>query len=338
MIADRYHYSRLSAEEKEVYNLLYKGVSSHEKEVWIPGYFLTQEKTKRIFAAITDDNPHMYYLDQTHMKFSASVLGSVFVPEYFFTEEQVRNYNSRIQERVNQITFSLNLSQCSELEKVKRIHDYIALNIKYDHDALSTTEARRQIAAHSIIGVFIQNQAVCEGIAKAVKILLNTANVKCIVVSGIASLNQRGPHAWNIVKIDGKSYHLDVTWDASNTKNKMINYDYFNLPDEAILADHFDFKNVPICDSWEANYFRMNKLCFGNIQVLERAILKGLKRGVRCFYFKMEKENHTMADIALAMRNFVLAELTKNEEYAKVSSSFNEEQRTARIVIEYLPA
>lgn len=335
MIADRYHYSQLSNEEKTIYNLLYKGVVALEKEIRLPGHILTKEKVNRVFRAITDDNPHMYYLNQTHMNFAVTILGSVFMPQYFCTKEQIATYNARIEDCVNQIMASLDLQHCSELEKVKRVHDYMAQNIVYDHEALNTTQVNRLVAAHSIIGVFAKKRSVCEGIAKATKILLNTANVKCIVVSGMASLNQRGPHAWNIVKIGDKSYHLDVTWDIANTKNGLINYDYFNLPDEAISVDHFDFQNVPVCNSWDANYFCINQLFFKNTWSLERAILKGMKQGTRSFYFKMDNDRHSMADITIAMRNFILAELTKNEDHASVVASFNEEQRTARLTIEY---
>ena len=65
-----------------------------------------------------------------------------------------------------------------------------------------------------------------------------------------SSLEKHGEHGWNIVKVNGKPYHIDFTWDVANLKNGIINYDYYNLPEEAILLDHSGFTGVPKCTSF----------------------------------------------------------------------------------------
>ena len=65
----------------------------------------------------------------------------------------------------------------------------------------------RVVLSHNIVGVFAKQKAQCEGIAKAVKVLLNAVDIKCIVATGNANGNgQNGPHAWNIVNIEGSPY------------------------------------------------------------------------------------------------------------------------------------
>ena len=118
-----------------------------------------------------------------------------------------------------------------------------------------------------------------------------------------------------------------------NTKNGLVNYDYFNLTDEAISADHFDFTGVPRCTATDANYFRMNDLYFDSMRHLERYLLQGLKDGQTNFYFKIADDGHKMADIIMAARNFVLAEASSRELMANISASYKEEQRTGRIII-----
>ncbi len=334
MITDRYYFNHLPDNEKPIYTLLYKGIAAHDKEIRLPGRIVSKETVQRVFHAVTHDNPYFYYFNQTHMDFSISPFGSVFLPQYFCAEEQVADYNNRVQDCVNKLVADLDLANCSDLEKVKRIHDYICQNVVYDHDALHTTKVNRIVAAHSIIGVFARQRAVCEGIAKAAKILLNTVNVGCIVVSGIASLNQRGEHAWNIVKIGGKAYQIDVTWDMSNSRNGYINYDYFNLPDSAISLDHFDYGTVPKCDSWDANYFVMNRLVFSSIKQAEKYVINRLNKGGLHFYFKMQNEGHKMSDIAENIKQFILIEAGNRNLLARVHTSFNEEQRTVCVILE----
>lgn len=333
MITDRYYFNRLAPKEREVYTALYKGVVALDKQIYLPKA-VTPDMVQRVFHAITHDNPYLYYFNQTNLGFSTTPLGSVFLPQYFCTKEQISTYNGRIQDCVNKIISDLNLQNCSDLEKEKRIHDYLCLNVEYDHEALNTSKVNRLVAAHSIIGVFAKQRAVCEGIAKASKLLLNTVNVGCVVVSGIASLNQRGEHAWNIVKINNQAYHLDATWDIANTKNGMINYDYFNLSDAAISKDHFDFSNVPPCTALDANYFTMNSLQFKNIRQLEWHLLKGIKKGQLSFYFKVADDGHTMTEIIQAAQRFAVAEASDDHITMKVKASYNEEQRTGRITLE----
>lgn len=333
MIPDRYYYNHLSQEEKELYTALYKGVTALEKMIYFPKN-ASPDSIRRIFHAVTHDNPHLYYFNQTHMDIGKTPFGSVFLPQYFCNKEQIETYNGRIQECVNSLVQKLDLLSCSEYEKVRRIHDYMCLNVTYDHEALHTSKINRLVAAHSIIGVFAKQRAVCEGIAKATKLLLNTVDVGCIVVSGKASLHERSEHAWNIVKINGQAYQLDVTWDVANTKNGLINYDYFNLSDVSISRDHFEFSDVPVCKSNDANYFHMNGLIFENMRQLESYLLKGIKNGQTHFYFQMADEGHKMEDIIMAARSFVIAEASYGTTQAKVYASCKEAQRTGRIRLE----
>lgn len=65
-------------------------------------------------------------------------------------------------------------------------------------------------------------------------------------------------HGWNIVTIDGERYHLDVTWnDPIPDQVGRLRYQYFNLSDEAMTADHvWDTGGYPSCSSDRFNYLR----------------------------------------------------------------------------------
>ena len=86
------------------------------------------------------------------------------------------------------------------------IRDQLAARVVYDAEA-----ARPHIAA----GALIDGRAVCDGYAKAVKMLCDAKGIPCIVVAGDAVQNGRTEsHAWNYVQMeDGAWYALDTTWD-----------------------------------------------------------------------------------------------------------------------------
>ena len=70
----------------------------------------------------------------------------------------------------------------------------------------------------SLRGV-LTRRTVCAGFAVIFKELANRNGIDCKYVSGLAfsvSGEWRGGHAWNLIRIDGVIYPLDITW--KNTK------------------------------------------------------------------------------------------------------------------------
>lgn len=91
----------------------------------------------------------------------------------------------------------------SDVKKALLLHDRLAVNTQYDYDFYTDTELK-----HSAYGALVKKTAVCQGYALAYMYLLDRVGIKNSYCSSDA-LN----HAWNIVYIDGKPYHTDVTWD-----------------------------------------------------------------------------------------------------------------------------
>ena len=263
MIVDRYYYHQLNKQEQEVYKAFYDGVMAHEEIIPIPVRCkFSQESFERIFMAMTRDNPLIYFLNQSACSTASDMFGHLaFCPQYFFSKEKVKEYNRKIEKVVNELAGQLRLLECSDYEKEIRIHDWICQNIEYDYEGTDKSKLSRVIASHNILGVFAHHKAQCEGIAKAVKVLLNAVDVKCIVVTGDAVKNGESvPHAWNIVNIDGEPYQLDVTWDigALGKEKQRIAYDYFNLTDELMGQNHKADSELPACIAKTANSYVQN--------------------------------------------------------------------------------
>lgn len=335
MLADRYYYNQLSQEEKKAYSALYKGIIALDKEITVSIKNATAETVGTLFHAMSHDNPNIYYFNQTCLNYTLYRNEIRLMPQYFCKKEEIATYNQRIQDCVNKIVSELGLQQCTDLEKVKRVHDYLVKHVSYDEEALHTNKIPRLIAAHSIIGVFARQRAVCEGIAKATKILLNTANVACIVVSGEASVNNPGRHSWNVVRIDGKPYHLDVTWDLNRSRNGFINYDYFNVPDCAISKDHFDYV-APRCTSWDANYLHARGLVFSNTRQIKQYLSKEIDVGKNNFYYSMQGSAHNMAEVAELSKNLLIEELIGRNIQARITMVFNKEQETVQLSYQHV--
>lgn len=126
----------------------------------------------------------------------------------------------------------------SEYEQVKYINDWIVDNFEYD-----TTYKNSDI--HNIYGAFANKKIVCEGYARTFKYILDGLGIENILVSGTAT-NSNGvteSHAWNYVKIDGKWYAVDVTWNDPIIKGgakptNELKYEYLLKGSEKFFKNH----------------------------------------------------------------------------------------------------
>lgn len=71
----------------------------------------------------------------------------------------------------------------------------------------------------------LANRTVCAGYSDILKNALDMVGIESVIDSGNANYNQTrntytGGHAWNKVKIDGKWYYTDLTWDAGESDYK----------------------------------------------------------------------------------------------------------------------
>jgi len=114
-------------------------------------------------------------------------------------------------------------------------------------------------------------------------------------------------HTWNIVMIEGKAYHLDVTFDMS-VKDKVNRYDYFNLDDEDIKKEHTIINKIPKCTVTGNDYFSLNSLVMHNSAELERFIGNSLSYGKKNIVVKLKnvKNTETIVDkvISIAQRQY----------------------------------
>lgn len=90
-------------------------------------------------------------------------------------------------------------------EKIKIIHDYIIDNAEYDKLKYENKNDATY-KSNTAYGVLVQGYGTCNGYADAMAIFLDKLNIINYKISN-------SEHIWNLVYLDGKWYHLDLTWD-----------------------------------------------------------------------------------------------------------------------------
>ena len=101
------------------------------------------------------------------------------------------------------------------VQTTEAIMNYLCDNLSYNEG--TTPDAKKW--AHSAAGVFLKDKnVVCEGYAKAYKILCHRLGVECVLIPGRIGATGEA-HMWNAVHLEGRWYLVDVTW-ADTSKNR----------------------------------------------------------------------------------------------------------------------
>ncbi len=121
----------------------------------------------------------------------------------------------------------------SDREKVKAIHDYLIYHANYVNNG---NYATAENWAYGAEGVLLHREGVCQSYAIAFYMMATASGVDCEYVTGTATnALSSGGHAWNRVKIDGKWYYIDCTWDDP-VGGGYEGYDYYLS--ETLWSDH----------------------------------------------------------------------------------------------------
>lgn len=180
----------------------------------------------------------------------------------------------------------------NDYDRLKFFHDKIILGCEYSDESQSP---------YSAYGCLIEGKAVCEGYSKALLMLCEKAGIECIPVMGSSNADGENlPHMWNKVKLDGKWYNVDVTWDdpISNLGSGYLRYDYFNITDSECSADHtFEesvFMKYPTADCKDENYFVKSGLMIQNVsdakEEISAAAVKAYENGSKYVRLKCSDE------------------------------------------------
>ena len=332
MIADYYYYNQLSNNDQKLYKRIYDGIIKHENIISIKTTITEVNDFRVIFDAIIEDNPHLFYVDQRQMSIGQGEFGYEIYLNYYFDMNTCQTYSHLVNDYVNAIIKQSGaLNESDEYEKVKRIYDLLISKGSYDFSD-NQNNTRDIVYNHTVLGLLLEKKAVCDGIARTFKLILNAIDIKCIVVPGFAARgdNIQEMHSWNIVKICNESYHFDLTWGIENSENTYINYDYFGLSDELIKKDHWGFNNVPKCIANDANFYERNGLVARKPSELDNIIIQKCNNPMNGFSVRLDYECN-VGRTAKYVQKKVIEQLTNESCCIQVTTGTREMQRIIHI-------
>lgn len=267
----RYGYNQLSDAEKKLYADILEAAKSLKTRVAVDDS-VTDEMWVKVYGCVSMQEPQMFWFCSQKV-----IKGKMRYWE--IDPELIASMQSEIDTAVSKI-----LGQAegkSDYEKLKVFHDSIVLNNDF---------VKELGYNHTIYGAFCGGKIQCEGYAKAIQYLCDLSGIESMTVAGT---NEAGDsHAWNVVKVDGKWYNLDCTWDdpiLTEVDKTNIRYRYFLVPDEWIHnKSHFNINkkttgtqvtyfNPPACTSTDMNYFNVTKQLYSDKTSADTALKDKMK-------------------------------------------------------------
>lgn len=161
-----------------------------------------------------------------------------------YSDEEIKNIESKIAlfETTN-IKDNMSIN-----DKIKAFHDYLINNSVYDKARAEDIESGNDEStsnSHKATGPLIDGIALCSGYSDAMKIYLDKLGVPNYKISN-------SNHIWNLVNLDGKWLHLDLTWDdpvTSDGSNILLHRFFLITTDELYKLDNsghnFDLTYYP---------------------------------------------------------------------------------------------
>jgi len=220
---------------------------------------LTEKDVDRIFQAVLDDHPELFYADgysYTRYTRGDATVAIEFTGKYNCSPEEAVKRSKAIEKEVDRLLAQAPAGN-DDYAKIKYTYETLILNTDYDMEAPNN---------QNIYSVFVDRRSVCQGYAKAFQYLMNRMGVKCTLAQGTVRETGEG-HAWNLLKADGEFYYVDATWGDISYRSEQdeetenippeISYEYLCITTERLLRTHEpdEGEDYPECTALKDNYY-----------------------------------------------------------------------------------
>lgn len=171
---------------------------NYNQSIDLDQYELTRDEVTRVMEYILYSNPDLFYVNVTY-NVKYTILGHVtkLTPSYLYAKDKLWQKKDEFTSCIENFKTEVK-KEWSDLEKVIYIHEYICKNVDFDNS----------YSKYDAYSALVEGKAVCQGYSLAFLALARAVGIESSIVTS-ASLN----HSWNLVKVNGKYYNVDTTWD-----------------------------------------------------------------------------------------------------------------------------
>lgn len=259
--------------EDDIIRKIYEGAAAQESRIIVLNQLLMTDgepdadKTlavlKNALTKVKYTYPDMYAIQNRYTVWQDSsghiVIGLTYAEGIGNIQKRMRLYAAFKEDILSLITEDM-----TDFQKAVTVHDYIVMNLKYD----------TSYNVYDAVNMALGGSGVCQGYAQMFyDICANELGMGC----GFAVWNNKtagaAGHIWNVIKIDGKWYHADATYDDpllrySETQTAAdaplrVSHNYFLVSDKKLKSinpnDSVDRENIECAVECSDTYYDENR-------------------------------------------------------------------------------
>ena len=185
--------------------LIVEGIKAWQTNIDVSGLGLTSDDIDNgAVRSIINSHPEFISLSGGYRYWTS---GSTITQIEFAYLTNAKEEQQELDAALQEVKSKIDTSGMSDEEIVLAYHEYLTSTVSYAYeDYFNGTIAANH--GYDMYGALVKHSCVCQGYAETMFYLLREAGLSCAVASS-ENIN----HAWNIVKIHGKWYHIDATRD-----------------------------------------------------------------------------------------------------------------------------
>lgn len=210
--------------------------------------------------------PEAFHFDYFSYSYYQDGIVTKVVPTYFSFSDTVAEYNScfnRFEAVVDRLVDGVEGNRyLTDVDKALLLHDRLAVWTEYDLARLENGTIPD--VSYTAYGILVNQTGVCQGYALAYDYLLEQVGIRSDYVSSDL-LN----HAWNIVYINNKPYHVDTTWDDPtwDVTGQVLHENFLRSTNGMIATGHHkngvvDYNTVPTDTTFDNYYWQRSETAF----------------------------------------------------------------------------
>ena len=185
--------------------LIVEGIKAWQTSIDVSELGLTRDDINNgAVRSIINSHPEFISLSGGYRYWTS---GSTITQIEFAYLTNAKEEQQELDAALQEVKSKIDISGMTDEEIVLAYHEYLTSTVAYAYeDYFNGTIAANH--GYDMYGALVKHSCVCQGYAETMFYLLREAGLSCAVASS-ENIN----HAWNIVKIHGKWYHIDATWD-----------------------------------------------------------------------------------------------------------------------------
>ena len=185
--------------------LIVEGIKAWQTSIDVSELGLTRDDIDNgAVRSIINSHPEFISLSGGYRYWTS---GSTITQIEFTYLTNAKEEQQELDAALQEVKSKIDISGMTDEEIVLAYHEYLTSTVAYAYeDYFNGTIAANH--GYDMYGALVKHSCVCQGYAETMFYLLREAGLSCAIASS-ENIN----HAWNIVKIHGKWYHIDATWD-----------------------------------------------------------------------------------------------------------------------------